>query len=341
MPVPSLVPYAELRQPMPQAPASFDGTVAELVEEVMAQVLPTVEAVREFHARFQAHLDKPDPCFVIRQLADLKRGQWCRTDGGHRVLPGDNAPPWWIHALLFHGAWPDVPMDEALADLPTHFHEVPAVEHCSAAGWHLAHLLGVKDGGTAWRSWDSRELVRRTARNLHPVNHFFVPKAEWRRVGADPDVQAYVAWFYRHRYRATWAEFLSLAGGRAPRPRRAAGRTRLALSESGERSPATSGRRVVAMHFVCRDDLHVTDRGDGTFETGVWKIAEQHADSVETVALHRDKTSRSYRHGRVLSWYPVEHEGHQRIVFVVRQEGPPLAWAGGGSGEKGYRWTES
>jgi len=29
-------------------------------------------------------------------------------------------------------------------------------------------------------------------------------------------------------------------------------------------------RRVVEMHFVCRDDLNVTDFGDGTFETGVW-----------------------------------------------------------------------
>lgn len=47
--------------------------------------------------------------------------------------------------------------------------------------------------------------------------------------------------------------------------------------------------RVIEMHFVCRDDLNVTDLGDGTFETGVWYVSAEAARTVRTVALHQDK----------------------------------------------------
>lgn len=92
------------------------------------------------------------------------------------------------------------------------------------------------------------------------------------------------------------------------------------------------------MHFVCRGDLNVVDHGDGTFDTGVWKVSQAHAATVQRVALHPSKHHRSVRHGRVLDWWTVQHEGAERVVFRVRQEGPPLAWEGGGSGEKGYAW---
>jgi len=95
---------------------------------------------------------------------------------------------------------------------------------------------------------------------------------------------------------------------------------------------------VIGMHFVCRDDLNVVDRGDGTFETGYWAVAHGHADTVEYVALHETKDQPSYRHGRVITWYPVDYEGRERVVFVVRQRGLPREWEGGGSGEKGYAW---
>ena len=91
------------------------------------------------------------------------------------------------------------------------------------------------------------------------------------------------------------------------------------------------------MHFICRADTNVVEKTDGTFETGVWKVAQKHADTVETVALHESKSDPSYRHGRVLGWHTVRHSGQDRFVFTVRPEGPPMVWAGGGSGEKGYR----
>ncbi len=96
--------------------------------------------------------------------------------------------------------------------------------------------------------------------------------------------------------------------------------------------------RVIGMHFVCRDDLNVTDHGDGTFETGVWAVAVKHCETVEYVALYEGKDQLSYRHGRVIDWYTVDYEGRDRVVFAVRQEGPARSWTGGGTGEKGYAW---
>lgn len=96
------------------------------------------------------------------------------------------------------------------------------------------------------------------------------------------------------------------------------------------------GDRVVEMHFVCRDDLNVTDFGDGTFETGVWYVSADAARSVRTLALHNDKRTPSYRQGVVIGRRAVIFEGKTRFVFKVRDDGRPMAWAGGGSGEKGY-----
>ena len=42
----------------------------------------------------------------------------------------------------------------------------------------------------------------------------------------------------------------------------------------------------------------------------------------------------------MIDWTTVEYEGRDRVVFVVRQEGPARTWVGGGSGEKGYAWAK-
>ena len=96
--------------------------------------------------------------------------------------------------------------------------------------------------------------------------------------------------------------------------------------------------RVTGIHFVCRDDANVVAHGDGTFDSGFWVVGRAHRDGVEYVALHERKSEPSYRQGRVLGWRAVEYGGRERVIFTVRQEGPRLAWAGGGSGERGYRW---
>ncbi len=93
---------------------------------------------------------------------------------------------------------------------------------------------------------------------------------------------------------------------------------------------------VYGMHFVCRGDRNVVDHGDGTFDTGVWRVSRKLCSGVEYVALHASRDERSYRQGRVLKWRTVIHEGQPRVVFTVRDDGRPRAWVGSGSGEKGY-----
>lgn len=93
---------------------------------------------------------------------------------------------------------------------------------------------------------------------------------------------------------------------------------------------------VIGMHFVCKGDRNVVDHGDGTFDTGFWKVAQSHCDGVEYVALHESRDRRSYRQGRVIAWRSVDYEGHPRVIFTVRADATSRAWVGGGSGEKGY-----
>ncbi len=90
------------------------------------------------------------------------------------------------------------------------------------------------------------------------------------------------------------------------------------------------------MHFVCRDDTNVVDHGNGTFDTGFWKVATRHGSTVEYVALHDSKDEQSYRQGRVLRWRTAVYEGSTRLIFTVREDGARRKWVGGGSGEKGY-----
>lgn len=54
--------------------------------------------------------------------------------------------------------------------------------------------------------------------------------------------------------------------------------------------------KVISMHFVCRDDLNVTDFGNGTFETGVWAVSAQAAQNTRRVALQHPTYQNSIPH---------------------------------------------
>ena len=97
-------------------------------------------------------------------------------------------------------------------------------------------------------------------------------------------------------------------------------------------------RKVVGMHFVCRDDLNVTDHGNGTFDTGFWAVSHKHCPGLEYVALHASKDSPSYRQGRVVAWRAVPYAGKERVIFTVESDNQRRDWVGGGSGERGYAY---
>ena len=143
-------------------------------------------------------------------VRDLERGQEYQTASGERLVPSDNAPAWWMHYVAFTCSRPP-----DLTAMPTHMFEVAQriPSHVSAAGWHVAHIYNAKDRNTDWQNWTRAELTRRFVRNVHPCNCFYIPKPEWQRYGADPQVIAFFATEYAKRYGRIWEEFRELAGG--------------------------------------------------------------------------------------------------------------------------------
>ena len=94
--------------------------------------------------------------------------------------------------------------------------------------------------------------------------------------------------------------------------------------------------KVHDLHFVCVDDLHVTDRPDGQFSTGYWKISADAAQTAQTLALHPNREAMSTRQGEIVERHFLPFEGSKRYLFVVRPTPSPVSWKGEGSGEKGY-----
>lgn len=103
---------------------------------------------------------------------------------------------------------------------------------------------------------------------------------------------------------------------------------------------------VIELHFVCRRGESVEEDGPGHFWSGDWWVDEEHARLAARVgaklALHEEKSLPSYRQGDIIDWRQVvsdnpENTHRLRVRFRVAETDQPLAWAGKGSGEKGYR----
>jgi hypothetical protein len=102
-------------------------------------------------------------------------------------------------------------------------------------------------------------------------------------------------------------------------------------------------KRLAEAHFVCPEGENLTERPDGTFETGRWVMDPDHAHPGLVVALHESKASPSYRQGVVEEIVRVDEEMlegrlQRRVTLRVRATPRPLRWSGKGSGEKGYKW---
>ena len=127
-------------------------------------------------------------------VSGLERGQTLRTEYGVQLRATDNSPAWWIHYQLFTGQFRQfTPFSSFLEAVPCHMFQVRLQENINQAGWHVAHIFDAKDRNVTFNRWDRNELVRRTARNIHPCNYFYIPKTDWQRHGGDPAV---IAFFY-------------------------------------------------------------------------------------------------------------------------------------------------
>ena len=210
---------------IPPAPAvPFEATFERFVEEQLDPLLPSERAIRMFHHELMRYVTEVDALFITRVVRGQERRNIVRTRDRTRLLPSDNSPAWWWHMKMFHGfAVSRDNFAEFVSTTPTRFHDVAKYSTVSAAGWHVAHILDAKDGNVDWRSWTRADAARRFVRNVHPLNLFYVPKAdvpraEWTRVGGDPELLGYVASVYATRWPDLWAEFASVAGTPVLRP---------------------------------------------------------------------------------------------------------------------------
>lgn len=205
------------RRAIPTAPFEFRGTRTGYIARHLEPLLPDVSVVERFHHALVAYVQEPDPLFLVREVkrSEDNRRRSLRTVDGTLLRQTDNAPAWWWHAVLFNRI-PISParLPELLEVTPSHMFDVAPTSTVNGAGWHVDHLLNVKDGDTDWQHWSRASVVWRFVRNIHPCNVFYVPKSDRQGVGGNPLVIASVAAYYRQRYAAIWHEFADLA--RAP-----------------------------------------------------------------------------------------------------------------------------
>jgi hypothetical protein len=150
-------------------------------------------------------------------VSGLERGQTLRTEYGVQLRATDNSPAWWIHYQLFTGQFRQfTPFSSFLEAVPCHMFQVRLPENINQAGWHVAHIFDAKDRNVTFKRWDRNELVRRTARNIHPCNYFYIPKTDWQRHGGDPAVIAFFYEKFKTLYGPVWEDFLRLVDGQPP-----------------------------------------------------------------------------------------------------------------------------
>ena len=195
-----------------EAPLEFDGTLDELFEGWAKHVLLGLSAVEEFHHQFREYyLEVEDPLYLPRNVTGLVRGLTLRMENGTKLRATDNSPAWWIHYQLFTGEVRKFTEFSSLVEAaPSHMFQVRLPNHVSKAGWHIAHIFDVKDRNINFQGWTREELLRRTARNIHPCNYFYIPKSDWQRHGGDARVTGFFYKKFKELYAPIWEDFLLL-----------------------------------------------------------------------------------------------------------------------------------
>ncbi len=197
------------------APAKFTLTLNDLFEGWVRFLLPDPTIVEEFHHRLYTYLNSQDPLFLLRYIKIQDRGHTVQTLGNDRIRWADNTPSWWIHYQLFNNhLYRYSDFNGFIESTPCHIFDIKLPDSINHAGWHVAHILNVKDKNVDYLHWNHNELVRRMVRNIHPCNYFYLPKPNWQSNGANPEIIGYFQDKYRSIYSSIWADFQQLAGGK-------------------------------------------------------------------------------------------------------------------------------
>lgn len=199
---------------VPAAPLEVDQPLASFYEQTLQHVLPNAHSVARLHELLRRHIDERRGPLVVRGPV-AQRGQVIQISENVSVKIGDNSPVWWIHHVAFQEtAYPSLDQfsDEILC-APTHMFEVNRAG-CAAInrqGWYVAHLVPAKFGrrGARLETWTPEMAAQAFLRNLHPANHFYLPKRGARLYEAEPAVLGFFRDRLRERYGKCFDEFVS------------------------------------------------------------------------------------------------------------------------------------
>lgn len=196
---------------MIQAPRNAIIPIDELFDKYIQKLLISEQEMECFHKSIVKHYKTDDPTYLIRQIKQQERGSVFRNDLENKIKPTDNSPSWWLHYNLYHNTMNDFStFDEFYDNIPCHIFDIKLKEHVSNAGWHVAHIFNAKDYKTNVDDWEQDELLKRTLRNIHPCNYFFLPKTNWQKNGNDNDVIAYFYDKFNQKYSSVFEEFESI-----------------------------------------------------------------------------------------------------------------------------------
>jgi hypothetical protein len=110
---------------------------------------------------------------------------------------------------------------------------------------------------------------------------------------------------------------------------------------------------VKGIHLRCDQGRNVKQNADGTFSSGSWVVAKEHAELGERigayVALHAKHSEPSYLQGIIKDWQIVpreplpgeEIETKEGVEFLLEPIATALPWRGRGTWEKSYWYGES
>ncbi len=248
---------------LPEAPIEFEGTLDDLYCRYIEPILPTPAAVERIHHLLVQHTTRPNPLLLLRQRSKTTRGEERELPEGGTIRWTDNSPAWWMHHLTFteiqvQGA---DQFEQLLREAPVHFFENARAGSgaINQRGWHVAHLLAAKP-----RSWAKNHLSKGTAmalfvRNIHPANHFYLPKTNWQALGESTEVLAFVAEKFASRYRTIWSDFLQMAGLGAASELNALPAPNGAVHVSIQPKPSAS-QRVQTSHLAVTGDVKLRYR---------------------------------------------------------------------------------
>lgn len=196
-----------------QAPTQFNGTLEEFYEKYAQKVLIPAPVMEEFHHQLVTYLHSLDPLYLLRQVKTQIRGETLQINNGARMRPTDNSPAWWLHYQLFTGKYKDFSSFKELIDaVPSHMFDIKIKGHISHAGWHVAHIYDVKDRDTDFYNWSQSELMKRTARSIHPCNYFYIARyaKSWIKYGQDENFLQFFYEKFQIKYQSIWNDFLGL-----------------------------------------------------------------------------------------------------------------------------------